>query len=261
MKKLTTISAIVVFLFTFTANSSVASTYIDPETGHDNYSAGNCIMVTTREEADNNHVYTLNPDNTIYLNFLYTAYWDRNARCDELQFHVDHNTPQVRLANWLDSVARSWYDNISSTHYNHQTISTSRHEWFYVDEAGLHRIPDWLTATSWGLLISDRYSIPANHTIDFYDSVTITAPLNFSDGQYTDKINAIWKENDRNFSSIPSLLADEVNFMLNRGDGEEPYKWEIFDDCGYEYLSSGDEYGNLLDWSWMLRNPGCPLAD
>ncbi|PIY95469.1 MAG: hypothetical protein COY66_06760 [Candidatus Kerfeldbacteria bacterium CG_4_10_14_0_8_um_filter_42_10] len=254
MKKIIIIFAAAVFLFVLSIQQSAAGTYIDPQTGHDDYAAGNCIMVTTRAEADNNHVYTLNPDNTIMLNFYYSAYWSRNARCDELQFHVDHNTTGAVLINWLDSVARSWYDNIGSSHYKHQTVSTSRHEWFFVNEDGIHRIPDWLTALSWGLLINDRYSIPANHTTDFYDSVTIGAPLNFSEGQYADKIHDIWLEGDDDYSTLPERIEEEINLVKAQAN--------VFNTCTFSWYSAypGNPWRNLFDWTWMLHNPGCPLA-
>lgn len=233
------------------AKPAEAKTYLDPYSFEEGYSAGKCVMVDTRSEADSTHVYTLNPDNTVKLNQAYWRRWGRGARCDELQFHIDHNTPVLRLELWLDSVAYDRYANIGGTHFESQTVSTSRHEWFLVKNGVLHRIPDWLTALSWGLLINDRFSIPDVHEIKFYNLVTIGEPLSFNQGSYFKKINAIWSQGSRDYSKLPSGLQDEVRDRLS-----------LFTDCtfGYRY-GFNNTYRVLLDWTWMLRNPDCPLAD
>lgn len=187
--------------------------------------------------------------------------WDRNARCDELQFHVDHNTPLDRLRSWLGEVARGWYQNIGSTHFKDQTISTSSHEWFLVKDGVLRRIPDWLTAVSWGLLIDDRISIPYQLNTEFYNLVTIGPPLNFGDGPYADKIHAIWKEEDREYPELPSALEYEINRIGFWQYSEMRRSGNLFTNCTYQSYYSRDPYANLLDWTWMLRNPGCPLAE
>jgi len=143
MKKIIVISAVAVFLFVLSAHSSAASTWKSPYAPFtDDLKAGNCTLVNTVAEKDSTHVYTLNPDNTYNLNWAYWERWRRNARCDELQFHVDHSTPISRLNSWLDEVAYGWYADIGNTHFKGQTVSTSRHEWFFVDQNGIHRIPD-----------------------------------------------------------------------------------------------------------------------
>ncbi len=254
MKKILLASTLFLLIFLIAPRVN-AATWKDKYDVTEPYMAGTCYMVDQQSEADATHVYTLNPDNTYELNQSYYKHWYRDARCDELQFHVDHNTPLARLNAWLDEVAYGWYANLSATHYNHQTVSTSRHEWFYVDENGIHRIPDWLTAMSWGLLTADRLSIPEPQTNRFYELVTIAAPLNFNDGKYADKINDIWKNHDRDFSTLPSKIASEINsytFGYHK----------IFTSCPTSCGGLTDRWcGSLFDWRWVYDNPGydtCP---
>jgi len=255
MKKTLLFTAIAVLGLIVIAQKTDAATYLDPTDPTQSYQAGDCAMVSTRVEATGGKVYTLNPDHTKLLNTAYHEYWDRNARCDELQFHVDHGTTLARLRTWLGEVAVGWYKNVGATHFKNQTISTSRHEWFYIDEDGAHRIPDWLTALSWGLLIEDRLSIWPVNTNNFYNNVTIAEPLYFSDGHYADKISGIWKNNDRDFSLLPSRLAEEIETVVRQSNA--------FTACTFSWYSAfpGNPWDNLLDWSWMLHNSGCPLAD
>ncbi len=247
------------------AGSASAGTYLSPYAPYeDGYKAGDCTMVTTRGEADATHVYTLNPSNTVNLNLSYLYYWGRNARCDELQFHVDHNTSIARLNSWLKSVVVDWFKNIGTTHYNNQTVSTTwsnghGYEWFLVRDGAIHRIPDWLTALSWGLLMNDRLSIPVGVHEEFYDNAPLGAPVSFNDGPYATKIRSIWQNGDRDFSTLPASLATEINSFLSGGGGRSG-NWGVFTSCSYQFSWSSDPYGVLLDWSWMLRNDGCPLA-
>lgn len=252
------ISILVVGILLLLAPITKAGTYPSSD-GVNPIKLDGCTLVNNQEEADSTHVYTLNPDNTIKIAEAYLKYWGRPARCSELQFHVDHNTPISRLNSWLNSVVISWYKNIGSTHFEGKTVSTSNYEWFLIKGGVAHRIPDVLTGWSWGLLVDDRLSIPYQNTTAFYDSITIGPPLNFSDGQYTDKIHEIWKNKYRVYSSLPSRMADTIEKFVNdtwagsMGGG-------IFERCNYSARYPGDPYAKLLDWSWMLRNPGCALG-
>ncbi|MDP3964784.1 MAG: hypothetical protein Q8Q20_03985 [bacterium] len=237
-------------------NMSEAIVYDLPSNPEMDYKAGNCVMVNNRSETNANKVYTLNPAHTVLLNAAYVEYWSRNARCDELQFHVDHNTTLTRLRSWLGQVSTAWFQNIGATHYKHKTVSTLEYEWFYIDSEGAHRIPDWLTALSWGLLVEDRLSISSPLTNAFYDNVPMADPLNFADGVYADKMNAIWKSQDHDYSSLPGRMASEITRLV---DSPEPFT-SVFESCQYQIRNSGDPWYHLMDWSWMLRNPGCPLA-
>lgn len=240
------VAIIAVFAFIGTAH---AGNYYSGD-GQTPLTVAGCTLVNTAAEEDSTHVYTLNPDHTVLLNGSYFDHWQRNARCDELQFHVNHNTTRTRLRVWLRDIAYAWYNNIGNTHFNNQTVSTGDYEWFFVQNGTLRRIPDILTAWSWGLLINDRITIPREHTDDFYNLVTMEAPLNFSDGQYVDDINGVWKDGIRDYSSLPSKLAEDIQSQIS---GKM-----IFETCTYS--SGTSPYRALLDWGWMLRNSGCALA-
>lgn len=261
MKKLLILTFIISGCLLLLPNLTKAGTYEDPNDPNEVYKAGECIMVDTRSEADSSHVYTLDPGHTKQCNDKYVNNWRRNARCDELQFHVDHGTSLSRLQSWLVGVAKSWYSDIGTTHFKHQTISTSNtvnHDaaWFYVDADGIHRIYDWLTALSNGLIVGDRLSIPADHTTVFYELVTIGTPLGFNDGQYATKIDTIWHEEDRDFSILPTPMADELNYYVIESSSQS-----VFEECQLYCRPYVDGHAALLDWDWMQRNPGCPLAD
>lgn len=258
MKKLTLFAIATAFLFSATTIN--AGTYPSSD-GETQITVAGCTLVTTPAEADSSNVYTLNPDHTILLNNSYFTYWGRNARCDELQFHIDHSTPISRLNSWLNGIALGWYQDIGSTHYANQTVSTSTHEWFFIKDGVARRIPDLLTAWSWGLLLGDRLSIPAAHTTAFYNSVTIGAPVDFSGGQYYKKINSIWLEGDRDYSTLPESMSTIIDkFVESKWAGSDPTDGGIFGRCIYRSLSPGDPWAALLDWSWMARNVGCALA-
>jgi len=244
----------------FVVRPAEASVWKDPSNLTKDYKAGNCTLVSTRAEANASRVYTLNPDFVVRsLNASYVEYWNRNAGCNELQFHVDHNTSRTRLRQWLGSVSVGWFKNIGTTHYRGKTVSTLRDEWFFIDTQGAHRIPDWLTSMSWGLLIEDRIELPAVLTAAFYDNVPIATPLNFSNGPYADEMHDIWKENETDYSILPTRLAEEMENMSNVNcdpDGCTP----LFEACTYESPLPGIfPKEDLLDWRWMLYNPGCPL--
>lgn len=250
MKKLFLFSAILVGLgLVALAQPAEADTYPSK--------AGDCWLVDQRSEADSTHVYTLNHAHTIELNMLYYENWRRNARCDELQFHVDHNTSKERLDLWLKEVAWGWYQNIGVTHFNHQTVSTSRHEWFYIDESGAHKILDWPTQMSWGMLLGDRISIPTSHTEAFYDYVTIGAPLSYTEGTYFSEVQEIWDGGIvvESSETIPQVLLDEINDLGFGAYGLFLYKYPV--QIG-TFARGG--YAKLLDFNYAatlnpLENP------
>ncbi|MCH7492617.1 hypothetical protein IID19_03445 [Patescibacteria group bacterium] len=257
MKKLTLFAIATAFLFS--ATTIYAGTYPSSD-GETQITVAGCTLVTTPAEADSSNVYTLNPDHTILLNNSYFTYWGRNARCDELQFHVDHSTSISRLNSWLKSVVRGWFSDIGNTHYANQTVSTLNHEWFFIKEGVARRIPDILTSWSWGLLVGDRISIPRAVQADFYELVTIGAPMEFSGGQYSEKINSIWMDGNRDYSSLPESMSTIIDKFVESKFAGSPTDGGIFERCTYASLYSGDPWRALLDWSWMARNVGCALA-
>jgi len=94
--------------------------------------AGYCTMVTLISEKSETSVYTLNPTHTVSLANSYFEYWSRWPRCDELQFHIDHNTSLSRLRAWLSQVERQRLQNVNQLPYAGQTVSTMEHEWFLI---------------------------------------------------------------------------------------------------------------------------------
>jgi chitodextrinase len=205
--------------------------------------AGQCRLVSNRAEAGPTKVYTLNPDHTIKLNNLYKDYYNRNARCDELQFHVDHNTSIYRLELWLSETMLGWFRTIGKTHFEGQTISTSRHEWYFVQGGVLHRIYDWPTALAWGLLPADRLSIPYQLTDRFYNIVTIGNPLDFSKGQYATPIHNLWKRGMENISVLPLSMQNEIIKFKNSNTYQSAF-------TGRHRLTYHGAYGALLTWGW-----------
>lgn len=238
------ISAGVLFLL---SNAASADTYRSPYYPYEKgYKAGDCIMVDDRSEADATHVYTLNPSHTVNLNNSYYLYWNRNARCDELQFHVDHNTSDKKLRAWLGKKSVAWFKNLKVSPLEGTTISQGT-GWFLIKDGKTRKIPDWLTGLSWGLVIWDKRTIGEPLRAAFTQYVKSGAPLDFNDGPNADKIRTIWKDGDRDFSLLPERLASEITNSLT-----------FFTECRAN-LGHGDPRDRPLNWDWMLRNPGCPL--
>lgn len=255
MVKIGFLSLFILVQFLFSAGQISAKEWPDPNNPYTQpYKVGKCVLVDTKSEMDSKHVYTLNPDYAGKIGKEYQSRWLRDARCDELQFHIDRNTSLSRLNLWLDNIAAGWYKNIGKTHFKNKTVSTTKSEWFYVDGQGMHRIPDWLTGLSWGLIIGDRISIPVAHTDAFYKNAPISSALRFEDGKYAKKIKSIWKNNNRDFSNLPKSMDKEITLVLKEAN--------VFEACGFSWYSAypGNPWKALLNWDWMKRNPKCPLA-
>lgn len=237
-------------LFTQDAKANFYPSY-DGETP---LKVGDCTLVDDKSEASATQVYTLNPTYVEQISGKYWTYFRRNARCDELQFHVDHNTPVRKLEKWL---LKTVTNRIQSGYYNGNTVTTrSRHEWFWVENNVAHRIPDWLTGLSNGFLLSDRIILSEALSGLFYKHIPIGMPIAFGDGPYAEKITSSWKNGDRDYSTLPSRIADDIRYLT---DVDPPYK-SVFSSCTFVERNRLDAYGDFLDWSWMLRNPGCALA-
>lgn len=185
-----------------------------------NYAAGDgkpilvgiCALVDTKSQEDSTHVYTTNPDYVQRIGVLYVRYFFRNPRCDELQFQIDHNNSLAKIEAWLSSRVAA---RLASGYYNGQTISTDKHEWFLMENSQAHRIPDWLTALSNGLLIDDRLSFYNGMTTTFYANAKIGQPVQFNDGTYATTIVSIWKNSDRDYSALPTRMATEINTLAD----------------------------------------------
>lgn len=212
---------------------------------------GDCTLVNDKSQENATQVYTLNPTYVSNIDAIYYTYFRRDARCEELQFHIDHNNPVRKVEKWL---IKTVTNRMKSGYYNGNTVATkSRGEWFWVDNNVAHRIPDWLTGLSNGFLRSDRILLTLKLSDLFLHNVAIGAPVAFGDGAYADKITSIWKNGDRDYTSLPQRLAEEISLYETRAG--------VFTRCVYRsyYVSQG--YDIDLDWSWMLHNPGCILAD
>ena len=248
----------VVAWFGLAAQPVAASAYpTSPYDSSSPYKIAGCVMVNTQAEMDSSHVYTLAPDVLYDPNNSYRELWNRNARCDELQFHASHGTSNQRLRAWLVDVAKGWFRNIGTSHLKGQTVSTSRHEIFFIDQNGAHRIYDWPTAMSWGLLIADRVSISDALKEPFYTTASFGTPLNFHDGRYRDAFHDVWRDGERELTVFPDRMADEIEMLMGNENNVQATSREVFQDCSYVYSSPGDPYGALFDWDWMGLNESC----
>lgn len=251
MNKLTILFSII---FGLGLATSVEATTIKDRYG-DPVVVSGCTLVSTQDEADAMHVYTLNVANVQDINSKYHSQWGRNARCDELQYHVLHNTTQRRLREWLNTVAFSWYRSIGTSRLVGTTIGNEG--MFLVQRDGIHRVPDLLTAFSWGLISWDRFSLPRDQRTTFNAVVAMGDPLEFSDGPYAEKIRAVWQDGDRDFSTLPTRLADALDTYVNGYP-------KILSSCP-TYKLGGTDRGQYtyFDWQWTKANPGyllCPAA-
>lgn len=251
MKKLLVLVTVLVGLVGV-ANVTKAATWKD-----DNLkpiTSGGCTLVDKKSEANKTQVYTLNPDNTVKLGILYLNYWNRDARCDELQFHVDHNTSQARLRQWLMNTVIGWFKNVKTSPLEGKTVSTAKDEWFLIRNGSAQRIPDQPTAFAWGLLIGDRFPIQLDLTNDFYKYVKIGAPLNYNTGAYQQIITSIWRNGSQDYSSLPPRMVEEIKTF-----GQFKSCVMYYQDV-YNMSEWDDAYRAFLDWRWKRFNSGCPLA-
>ncbi len=164
---------------------------------------------------------------------------------------IDHNNSLAKIQGFLRKVLRQRF---LSGYYDNQTI-TINHEWYFITHGTARRIPDWLTSSAYGLLYSDRAYVSNRYEVlrSFQQSFIIGEPLRFGDGPYAEKILSIWQMGDTDYTTLPQRLAENITLLVTGAN--------VFRDCTYQGFSSTDRSSdNSLDWSWMLRSPGCPLA-
>jgi hypothetical protein len=209
--------------------------------------AGNCTMVNTEAEKSVTTVYTLNPDHTRSLAYQYRNVWHREARCDELQFHVDHNTTINCLRLWLIEVEKERYRNMGTSIYNGQTMSTPRYDWFLIKDGKRYHIPDLPTAYAWGLLVQDRISVSSFLTDYFYEHVEDGGALNYTDGQYFEQIDDVWRNLNFSQSTFPTRLQEELETQFSQN------AFTYINPCSIDLYIRG-AYCKLLDFGWTSQN-------
>lgn len=78
---------------------------------------GKCTLVSKRSEANASRVYTKSPSRARAINAQYRKWWDRNASCSELQFHINHKTSISRLTQWLRNALAKRQQKSTETHF------------------------------------------------------------------------------------------------------------------------------------------------
>lgn len=212
-----------------------------------------CTLVNKQREADATHVYTKNVELTRAINQLYRQLFYRRASCGELQFHALHATSTKKLTAWMLKKSTAWFRSVAGTVYQNRTVSTDRGDWFFLSNGVAKKIPDWLTAVSWGLLMEDRIELPSVLTDLFYANVPFSALLNFSDGPYAATTRSLWLDGTTDTSALPARLAAEVATFRD-GNGW-PSAFHVFESTSYIKRSASDPYATLLDWTWLAGNP------
>lgn len=195
------------------------------------------------------------------INRLYFNEWGRDARVDELQFHVDHVASHAVLTAWLEdnpqapctlynaacryNVGTEQIDRLAG-----HTVSTDAHEFFFIKDGKRWVIPDFPTMNAWGLLFNDRWSTIGPATAYLKSHYPLGGTLNYADGVYHDEIQTYWSGRDGN--AVPETLPEAMqDLFVQTMDSNVIYgDWHWL---GVQTSSSwvGYSYNNLLDWSYL----------
>ena len=189
------------------------------------------------------------PDNAIKdavenFNNIYVDMWDRPIKCNELIFHLDHNTPHDRLRNWLRTESESNFtqDFIDIYEgYNGSTISTSLkiprtsypNSFYLLTEHNRYLVPDYPTSLSWGLLISDRIGIRGQVSEYIFSHFPNGGMLEYAEGPYYQEIQTYWDTGVID-ETLPESLIQELEIYGVYLRGTMPI----------------GPYRILFDWSW-----------
>lgn len=213
----------------------------------------NCTLTPNPSEKSSTIVYTLNIALTNRINYEYYKYWGRYARCDELQWHAEHNTEFNRLTRWLQQVQiqrynNHEYDGLFRTDDIRRGADPVYATWRLIN-GKRQRVYDWPTQIAWGYVWEDGRGVPNELIEYFYAAYPEIEPLQYSEGPYIEQFNDAWHNFNPNVD-MPQRLLDEVianGFNSNRYFFfRNPCDWGSHG-CGY--------LGHGYSGGWTLLNP------
>src|SRR5690606_14393741 len=128
--------------------------YVDPVT-HEPIMTNGCVLTPDPAQKNAHTVYTLNISLTQDIDRAYYEWWGRYARCDELQFHAEHNTPWARVNSWLSKTQIQRYKDHVYTgglFKTHAQGTFSDAKIWRIINGKRQRVYDWPTQMAWGFL-------------------------------------------------------------------------------------------------------------
>ncbi len=138
---------------------------------------------------------------------LYLEYFGRQARCDELEFHLQHNTSHEDLITWMmEQEDYTWWSNLITTYEGEAIYGSVSKDVYYVKDGLLYSVPDLMTAYAWKIHPDE---IIKNEDIDDDNYSTVWANANelkFWGGSIYKKVKkAATKGKDISLTKYPDL--------------------------------------------------------
>jgi hypothetical protein len=110
-----------------------------------------------------------------------------------------------------------------------------------------HRINDWPTMMSWGLLVDDHWTLPASE-LGFWNRVVPKASdLKFTDGNYYNEVITFWRDSTYT-PQVPTALKTPLLADGHTHYGFLKYKTPGFSKCN-SWFPDRTAY-KYLDWSY-----------
>lgn len=170
------------------------------------YVAGCSIWAETFDEVNN-------------INNIYREIRGNNARCDELDFHVQHVTPHDVLRNWLTEtlgikVLSASVVNVNVGDLEGKTIlDRSNGKLYLIKDGARHWAPDVLTMASHGLIYEDGIVLE-NYQVS---SIVLGYQLKYWEGKYYRTIEVVLREGNKEaIRFLPARLNEEVEKLADR---------------------------------------------
>jgi len=185
-----------------------------------------------------------------WIDNSYMQIWHRHARCDEVRFHLDHGTSREKLEAWLQQVK---VQKLGEAYGNNTFIAPStgnlnNDATWWLDTSGVaHRVYDWPSMMSWGLLLEDTYSMPAEE-LGFWNRVVPKGSImDYTTGPYYEQVQNYWDDSTY-VPIVPQAIKDDLYANGHTHWGFLKYDLEGINKCN-TWFPSRTIY-KYLDWSY-----------
>lgn len=128
------------------------------------------------------------------FNNIYFEEYGRGAKCDELKFHLQRNTPHDRLRVWLNEQKEAkWWDDLLEQYDGQMIYNNNPKAVYLVIDGGMRRVPSFQVALAHGLIIDDATLMKDLHD-RLHEGQVRYADYNslaYTDGAYTEEIEQV----------------------------------------------------------------------
>ncbi|MFA6198280.1 MAG: hypothetical protein WC734_03965 [Patescibacteria group bacterium] len=206
-----------------------------------------CVLTPDPAQKNATTVYTLNIDMARKIESAYLEWWNRAPRCDEVQYHIEHNTTIIKLSSWLSKVEIQrfkdhTYDGLVKTHA--QGTYGDAKTWRLIN-GKRQRVYDWPTQMAWGFVSADLKPINIQLSNEFFAAYPEIAPLKYSDGPYKTQVDTVWKTGATDINAPARLKTELIKFGVEYGF----FKYR--DACSQFMRGCGTGY----DYTFLYTNP------